>query len=186
VPIDHRLGAIAAIALSLAAPALAHAAPDFYIGANLIRITDKGDAAPAIHPIALGLKGGMALTPNFALEARLATGIQHDSAKFSGLDVDLDVDYLYGLYVKAGAEIAGVAPYLLLGYSRGKETATVKALGLSQSEAHGSSSYGLGIDIPVSDRVSINAEWARLVHGTDNAGVGFTIKGWTLGVAMKF
>lgn len=184
--IHQCLGAIAAIAVGLSAPTLAHAANDFYVGANLIRITDKGDAAPAIHPIALGLKVGMQLTPNFALEARAASGIKHDSANVSGFDVDLKVDYLYGLYAKGRVEIGGVAPYLLLGYSRGQETATVKAFGLSQSEAHGSFSYGVGLDVPVSERVSINAEWAQLVKGTDNAGVGFSIKGLTLGVTMKF
>ncbi len=180
------LGAIAAIAVGLSAPTLANAASDFYIGANLIRVTDKGDAAPAIHPLALGLKVGMELTPNFAVEARAATGIKHDSANVSGLDVDLKVDHLFGVYAKGRVEIGSVAPYLLLGYSRGQETATVKAFGVSQSEAHGSFSYGIGVDVPVSERVSINAEWAQLVKGTDNAGVGFSIRGLALGMTYKF
>jgi opacity protein-like surface antigen len=181
-----RLGAIAAIALSLGGPTLAHAAGDFYVGANFVRITDKGAEAPAIHPLVLELKGGMEFTPNFALEARVGSGIKSDSANVSGIDVDLKVNYLYGLYAKGRYEIAGVTPYILLGYTQGKETATIPLLGMSQSEAHGAFSYGIGLDVPVSERVSINAEWANLVRGNDNSGVGFSIKGWALGATLKF
>jgi Outer membrane protein beta-barrel domain len=186
VPIQQRLGAFAAIALSLAAPSVAHAEYDYYVGAGIVRITDKGDTAPAIHPIGLGIKGGIQLMPNLALEVRYASGVKKDSATVFGLDFDLKLNYAYGIYAKGSVEIAGVAPYLLVGYSKARETATVASIGLSLSESHHTASHGFGVDIPVTKATSINVEWAQLLKGTDDSGVGYRLKSLTLGVATKF
>ena len=180
------LDIIAAIAVFLAVSPFAQAANDFYIGTSLERITDKGDLAPAIHPRALAVKGGIALNPYFAVEARYTTGIKSGDAIVSGVKVDLDVDHLYGAYVKGMMPIGGVSPYLLVGYSHGKETATVKAYNMKQSDSASGSSFGIGIDIPITQTLSFNAEWARFVKGKDDAGVGSKVEGLSAGVAMYF
>ena len=179
-------GALAVITTFLAVSSFAYADDDFYIGANLVRITDKGDQAPAIHPLAVGIKGGVELSPNFAVEARYTKGVKSDSATMSGFKVDLDLDEVYGVYVKGILPLGGVSPYLLVGYSHGQETAKVKAFGLSSSDSDSGTSFGVGVDIPVTKSVSVNAEWARLVKGTDDQGVGFKIEGLSVGIATRF
>jgi opacity protein-like surface antigen len=178
--------AIAAGAVVLALSPAAQAADNFYFGANVARMTDKGDHAPAIHPLALAIKGGVDLTPNFAIEGRYGAGVKSDDTMFNGMNLDLKLDYVYGLYAKGKLPLAAATPYVLVGYSKGKETASVKALGLSMSAADHGVSYGIGVDIPITDSVSANIEWARLLKGTDSAGVGYKIEALSAGVALHF
>lgn len=182
-------GVAAVIAIFLAVPALAQVDErerGFYIGTSVVRIEDNGDEAPSIYPIAVGIKGGLQINRNIAVEARYSSGVRKDDGTVSGISYDLELDYLYGLYAKCFLPLGGVSPFLLLGYSKGQESIEVAALGLTDSASDSGFSYGIGIDVPINDSISFNAEWARLVEGTDNQGVGFVIKGVSLGVAMRF
>lgn len=180
------LGISAVIAVFVAVPPLAQADPDFYIGANLVRIKDKGDTAPAFYPLGLGFKAGVEVCPYFAAEARYASGVKSDDASFMGFNVNLSLDYLYGAYAKGILPLGPASPYVLVGYTHGKETEKVKAIGLSESASAGGFSYGVGVDVPITKAVSLNAEWARLIKGTDAGGVGFKIEQMSVGIAMKF
>jgi opacity protein-like surface antigen len=175
-----------AAAVILAIVPAAQAADDFYFGANVARMEDKGDQAPAIHPLALAIKGGVQFSPNFALEGRYGAGFKTGSAVMSGFNVDLKIDYIYGLYAKGMVPLGSATPYALVGYSKGKETATIKAFGISESGTGSGASFGLGVDVPVTKSVTANLEWARYIEGTDAAGVGYKISALTLGVALHF
>jgi opacity protein-like surface antigen len=122
----------------------------------------------------------------FAVEARYASGVKSDDANFSGFNVDLSLDYLYGAYAKGILPLGRASPFVLVGYTHGKETEKVKAIGLSASASAGGFSYGFGVDVPITKAVSLDAEWARLIKGTDAAGVGFKIEALSVGVAMRF
>lgn len=177
-----RLGAIAAF---LSVSSFAQAA-DFYAGANLARMTDKGDLAPAIHPTAIAITGGVQLNKYFALEARASTGIKKDQGTVNGITYDLKFDRLYGAFVKGRLPLWKVSPYLLAGYSYVRETAHIKAMNLSMSASEHSFSYGFGVDVPITQTISAHLEWARFMRGIDDAGVGATIRGTSVGVSMKF
>ena len=174
------------IAVFLAVSPLAQAANNFYVGANLVRIEDNGAEAPAIYSRATSLKGGIELSPNFAVEARYAKGHRSGHNHVNGLQVDLELDYAYGVYAKGIMPLGVASPYLLVGYSRGKETATVKAFNFTQSASGKSASYGIGVDVPITKAISFNAEWALLIKGDDFRGVGYKIEGLSAGVAMRF
>ena len=180
----RRLGVIAVL---LTIPALAQAADDdFYIGTDLVRVRDKGAEAPAIYPLALGFKAGFEVNRYLALEARYAAGIATDDAVVSGYKIDLDLDYYYGGYAKGILPLGPVAPYVLVGYTHGKETATIRQYGVSSDASHGGLSIGAGVDFPIIKALSINAEWARLVKGNDASGIGFTIEELSVGVTWRF
>jgi hypothetical protein len=180
------ISAIAAGTAVLAAAPAAQAANSFYVGADFSRMTDKGDQASAIHPLALAVKGGIDLTPNVSIEGRYGQGVKSDDTMFNGMHLDLKLDYVYGLYAKGKLPLAAASPYVLLGYSKGKETASVKALGLAMSAADHGVSFGIGVDVPMTDSVTANAEWVRVLKGTDSAGVGYKIEALTVGVALHF
>lgn len=181
------INAIATGAVVLAIAPAAQAADNlYYVGADFSRMTDKGDQASAIHPLALAIKGGIELTPYVAIEGRYGAGVKTDDTMFNGMNLDLKLDYVYGLYAKGKLPLAAASPYVLLGYSKGKETASIKALGLSMSAADHGVSYGIGVDVPITPSVSANAEWARVLKGTDSAGVGYKIEALTVGVALHF
>ena len=178
---------IGLVAVLLTVPALAHAGDTgFYIGTDLVRVRDKGDQAPAIYPLGLGFKVGYACNKYVSLEARYAAGIASDDATISGFKIDLDLDYYYGAYAKGSLPLGRFAPYVLVGYTHGKETATVRAFGISSSAANGSASFGGGADFQITKNLSANAEWARLVKGNDASGIGFTIQEMSVGLAWRF
>lgn len=178
---------LAMVATLLAISPLARAAdPDLYVGAGVFRMTDKGDQASAIHPIALGARFGAEIPPYLAVEARYAGGIKTDSGSASGFTYDLDLNYLFGGYAKFIVPLRYASPYLLAGYTRGKETATIRMFGLSQSAIEGGFSWGAGVDVPINKTVWLGAEWARLIKGTDAQGVGFRIEEISIGLAVRF
>ncbi len=176
----------AVVAAFMAIAPLAQAESKFYVGGNVVRMTDKGDEAPAIHPLALSLRGGVEFNRYLSLEARYSKGIESDEGTVTGITFDLELEYLYGVYAKGVLPIGRFSPYAMVGYSKGKETATVEIFDLVVSDSDKGFSFGLGVDFPLGDNVSLNAEWTRFVEGEDDLGVGFKIEGLTVGVAMRF
>lgn len=180
------------IGLLLVAGGMAAASPyalaidNYYVGANIIRVTDKGDEAPGIHPIAAGVKAGVTINKYFAAEARYASGVRSDNVNFNGLPIELEVDQLYGAYVKGMLPLGHVTPYVMVGYTHGKETFRVKSFNLSASASESEPSFGIGMDVPLNEKFSLNIEWARLLQGKDDAGVGYKIEGLSLGAAYHF
>ncbi|HYD80784.1 MAG TPA: porin family protein [Paucimonas sp.] len=180
------LGVIAAIAAALAVAPHAHAAGEFYAGVDLMRMKDKGDHAPAFYPLGLGIRGGMQVHPNVAVEARYTAGVKSDNNTVSGMNVELELNQIYGVYAKGMLPLGRVSPYLLVGYTHGKETAKISAIGMSSAGSDGDFSYGIGIDVPITKDITFGAEWARFIKGTDPFGVGFKIEGMTFNVSMRF
>jgi opacity protein-like surface antigen len=176
---------LVAAGMAVASPC-AMAIDNYYVGVNVARVADKGDEAPAIYPIAAGISGGITFNENFALEARYLTGAKSDTKTFQGFDVELEVDYVYGVYAKGMLPVGPVTPYLMVGYSSGKETARVDVLNLSASDSDSGPSFGIGVDYPVNENFRLNLEWARLVEGEDDLGVGFKIESLTFGAAYHF
>lgn len=115
-----------------------------------------------------------------AAEGRLGFGIVGDSVSYLGQEIDVDLNYLFGAYLRAGIPASDkVFPYMVAGFTRGEVEAS--ALGVSVEAAESDMSYGLGIDVDASDKVTLNAEYINLLD-KDGAEVG----GFSLGVAVNF
>jgi opacity protein-like surface antigen len=113
-------------------------------------------------------------------ELRLGIGLAGDDVDISGTTVDLDLNYIFGAYLRAGLPINDkVFPYALLGYSRGE--LEVSAGGLSINEAESDISFGFGVDININDPLTINVEYANLL---DKDGV--EVSGFSLGAVVNF
>jgi opacity protein-like surface antigen len=162
-------------ALSLATVGAAHA-EGLYAGALLTRTTVSFDDVGDASPMTLGAKLGMSINKNFAVEARLGTGLSDDSI----VGVDVKVDNFAGIYGKGILPLSDVASiYGLLGYTQGK--LKFEAPGLSESDSDSDISYGIGADFAISATTSVGVEWARLFKGD-----GYTVEGLSLGVSFKF
>lgn len=92
----------------------------------------------------------------FTTEMRVGTTINE---KTQG-DKKYRFNYHIGAYVELGYQTRLVRPYLLLGYTYGQEQVT-----LSRSKEEKSSvndvSYGAGVDLYLSERLGINAEYVQ-------------------------
>lgn len=150
-----------------------------YAGVSYVRATYDEAGIPEFNPDALAVRFGAEFNPNLAVEGRIGFGLGDDSQSVFGVDVDLEIDNFYGAYVRAMLPTGSVTPYLLLGYTHGKLTAS--ALGTSASESDSDASYGVGVDLFATKTTAINVEYAKLFEGD-----GYEVDGISLGVAFKF
>lgn len=151
----------------------------FYAGVNYVHATYDADGFDTLNPTAVALRFGTEINPNFAVEGRAGFGVSADTIDIFGIDVDLEIDNFYGVYARGMWPTGYVTPYALLGWTKGKVTAS--AFGASDSESDDDISYGLGIDMWATPKVAINLEYARLFEGD-----GYKVDGLSLGVAFKF
>jgi opacity protein-like surface antigen len=166
---------ISVAALSLATVGAAHA-EGLYAGALLTRTTVSLDGRGDANPTTIGAKLGMSINKNFAVEARLGTGLSDDS--LSGISVK--VDNFAGIYAKGILPVSDAASvYGLLGYTQGK--IKLEAAGQSLSDSDTDISYGIGADFAVSGGTSVGVEWARFFKGD-----GYKVDGLSLSVSFKF
>ncbi len=157
-------------------------AEDGYYGGNFsfLKYSEQGVSDDASLTAIYG-RLGTSFNENFSGELRVGLGMGDDSVEFDGLDVGVELDSMYGAYVRAGAPVSeSFFPYIVFGYTRGEITASVSGFG-SASASESDVSFGLGSDISVSQRVSINLEYMNYLDKE-----GGEISGFSLGVAGKF
>lgn len=124
---------------------------------------------------------GLNFNQNFSGEIRLGVGVGDDTVDVFGTNVDVELDNMYGVYVRGGAPVSAVVyPYAVLGYTRGKATASAAGFG-SVSDSETDVSFGLGVDFTVSKEITINAEYMNYLDKD-----GAEISGLAIGVATHF
>ena len=106
-------------------------------------------------------KFGKWFTDNLAGEFRLGISTGADEI---APGVEVDVDNVFGAYIRAGASPeSAFAPYVLVGYA--STTRTIESPISEGTETGSDLSYGVGFDIAVSDGSSINFEYASYRDG---------------------
>lgn len=161
-------------------------APGFYAGVNYTNTDYKESGFPTVNPAALVFKLGKELNPNIAIEGRLGIGMFDDSIGIAGIPpitVSLDIDNFYGVYFKGMLPTGSITPYGLIGWTKGKLTATATngVISVSASDSDSSMSYGIGVDFQMSKTAALNLEYGQLLKGD-----GYKLNGFSAGVTFKF
>lgn len=137
-----------------------------YLGGDISQIQYKEPGFDAIKPLAIGFAAGHRFNPNFALEARIGTGISDDSVRVDDFDIKAKIDNYVGLYGKAIMPLNYLVElYGLVGYTHARLEA--RAFGQSQITSDNDFSYGLGAAFEIAYNMSIEIEWARLFDSSD-------------------
>lgn len=161
------------ICTALAVPAAFAAEP--YAGVSWVRAAYDEPGFETANPTALAIRVGAEINPNLAIEGRFGTGLADDT--ISG--VALEIDNFYGAYVRGLLPTGTITPYGLLGWTKGKLTAS--AGGVSFSDSDSDLSYAIGADAWISKTVALNAELGRILKGD-----GYKVDALSFGVAFKF
>lgn len=171
---------VAAGLLSLAS-ATAHSEGAYY-GGNLSfldyseDIIDDSASLTAIYG-----RLGTTFNENFSGEFRVGVGVGGDTVDVSGTDVGVELDSMFGAYVRGGIPVSeNFFPYVVLGYTRGEVTVSASGFG-SYSESETDTSFGLGADINVNSQFTINVEYMNYFDKD-----GAEIDGFSVGIASKF
>lgn len=130
---------------------------------------------------ALYLRGGYQFADWAAVEVRVGTGVSDDTVNEFGINVDVELEELYGAYFIAGIPNSSLFyPYAVAGYTRAEMD--VSAWGFSESASESDFSYGLGTDIRFSENFAANIEFMRYMDkdGVEvdglSAGIKYTFK----------
>ena len=159
------------------------------------------------------LRFGYQFHPNFSVEGRYGIGSGSDkgSASISLADVDVagyqpvnaldvevesdvELDDLYGIFLRAGISAGQFYPYAIIGYTEGEGEvsnqriiATVEGdsivaeADINEDETESDFSYGVGADFRFTDSIAMNAEWMSYLD-KDGAKIG----GFQLGLVFAF
>ncbi|WP_101757829.1 porin family protein [Oceanicoccus sp. KOV_DT_Chl] len=148
----------------------------WYIGGSYAQLDTDFDDLVEFDLAALVFNAGYKINDYIAIETRLGTGITDDDI----VGVDLELDYLWGVYAKAGIPTGtAIYPYVVLGYT--KAELELSGYGYSESDSDSDTSYGIGADFSVNDNVGIFAEY---MNWYDDDGV--EISGFNIGASYKF
>jgi len=178
----NKLKRISIIASLLSFSSLSSAADigDQYYGLGYGMTTYSENGYSDFKPTALLGKFGEYLTDNVSIEGRFAIGLGDDTQNISGTVVDLsvEIDYLMGVYGVVHTDInSDASAYALLGFSKGKLTATASAPGFTSQTISASAddsgiSFGFGVDIG-----SINIEFTQYLsdstYDLTSIGIGY-------------
>jgi len=144
----------------LATPALALEQGDTYIGGGFGMVTYEEDGIEDAEPTALIGRLGYGLFDNIAIEGRLGFGLSDDTVNVLGVDVDLDIDQIAGVYGVGHLPLSEqFSLYGLAGFTYGEASAS--AFGLSFDDDDTDFSYGIGASVDFTDNVSGYAEWIQ-------------------------
>ncbi|ABM62051.1 porin family protein [Halorhodospira halophila] len=183
---------ISALCLSGAVMAQAPTAGDSYAGGQIASATYGEDDVPQLGITVdgdadlTGLVGrvGTYVSEYVSVEGRAGFGIGDDSVTVSegatSVDVDVELDYLFGGYVRGHLPVGdALALYGIVGLTGGQMTA--EANGFSYSQSDTGASFGAGVDIHVGDAASANFEYMQYL---DEA--GYEIDALSAGLVGRF
>ncbi len=165
---------LGALALTVSTGVIAQE-PGPYLGLNATHLesTEEGVEDLTFNSI-VGRVGGF-FNPYVGAEFRWGYGVNGDSTETEGLNVSLELDDLYGGYIKGGVPIGDMFyPYAIVGYTEQEVTARATGVGAA-SDSVDDMSYGVGIDMMVGSNVGINIEYMSLIDKDDAEVEGISI-----------
>lgn len=173
--------AITVAALTCGSQAMA----EHYVGGNISAMKYKEDGlSDSANLVALYGRLGTEFTENFSAEIRVGTGLADDKVSvptvIGAVDVNVELNYFYGAYVRGTIPIADAFyPYAIVGFTRGELEA--KALGLSESSSEDDVSFGVGADIRLTSNTDLNLEYMNYIDKNEAS-----IDGFSLGFTYRF
>jgi opacity protein-like surface antigen len=151
--------------------AAASAANQTYFGAQYAQI-DEGEFDLA--PTAGVFRVGSMTDQGYGYEFRLGTGLSSDDTTenippFGDVDIDLEIDSMFGIYLLAEGNAGNASIYGIIGYTQVDYTIEFQAGALTEDESDDESdfSYGFGANIGSSDKVRFNIEYMQYIDKND-------------------
>ena len=192
----------ACITLAVLAAAPQAALAESYLGLNLTQMNYSASVTDGVFNVATDFdikavsgKLGVQFHKNFSAEVRGGVGISDGDGTASvslrdpfldGVSVSADgkasLDEFFGVYIRGGVPIGdSVYPYLIAGYAQSKVTLNFGDFGDIASDSDADFSYGVGLDIKLSETLSGNIEYMNY-YDKD----GFELSGFAIGITLKF
>ena len=178
--------ALAASLLLLTRTATAGSEGEYYFGLQYgVGDYDEDGISETYNPTLLTARLGGYLTPNFAIEGRLGSGMEDDTHKlpeFGNNNFSLELDSMLGVYGTGHFNLSETSSiYGVLGVSQVEGTASLPDFSLESSEDNSGISYGIGVDIGFGSSWALNIEYMRYLDEDD-----FNLDLGSIGATYRF
>ncbi len=132
-----------------------------YLGGSIGSFDYRTGGQDKLSPKVGMFRVGVPLSPYFAIEGRVGTGLSTEFTELLG-GYDLKIDSLYGGYLKGNLPLSPIASlYALAGYSGIKLR---RRFAFSdQTTSDDSGSFGGGLDVSLGRAMRLNVEWGRFI-----------------------
>lgn len=171
--------AFAAISLACASAAMAQMPAGVYgeVGYTAATYNSPGFN---VNPSAVRAIFGKSLDKNFNVEGMVAFGVANSSANVNGFDVAVNIDNMYGLYLKPKYELNhDVELFGRFGFAH--IGATASTMGVAVTDSVDGFSYGAGANYKINSKYSLNVDY--MSYGVKDGG---NYNGLTFGLGYKY
>ena len=160
--------AFVGVAALVSTPVTGSEAGSTYAGGQFALLDYDVDGLSSFNPTGLVGRVGHFVVDYVAIEGRIGFGLGDDSITVQGIRVDGQLENLFGAYVVGHLPIEGAfSPYGLLGFTSAKAKLELPGFGVSETDTDSGFTWGLGVDIRVSQQVSVNGEYVRYLDERD-------------------
>lgn len=155
-------------------------AQDPYLGLNATFLEYSEDGVDDLDlNSVIGRVGGY-FNPYVGAELRWGYGVNDDSADVAGTSASLELDDMYGAYIKGGVPVGDTFyPYAIVGYTEQEVTVRSGSLGAA-SDSDSDISYGLGVDVQLGEKIGLNLEYMSFYDKDD-----VEIQGLSIGIFTR-
>ena len=147
-----------------------------YAGVNYFFANYEDDYDIEADSGVAGIKLGVDINDYIGIEMRVGVGVDDDTIDVLGVDVKVEVDHAYGLYVRPKFRQEQVQVYGLLGFTEIEYEVSVFGLSIEDDETD--FSFGAGLEYFFNDNVSVSVEYMQLLDKDDyeveSYNIGFT------------
>lgn len=151
----------ASLALCVLGMSASNAHADGYLAVGYAQLdhSDRSFSDGEFDTGNLVAKLGADISPYFGAELRLGTTVVNHEETFGGADVEYKQDYFYGAYLRVKWENkTALTPYAAVGAAGGRERLDGNVSG---RDNWNDASYAAGVDMDLTDRIGINAEYTQ-------------------------
>jgi len=128
---------------------------------------DFKDSRLKVSPTTLSIGGEYAFNKQYSVLAKLGSNLQSDIATTESEQLDVKVDYLYGVYFKAYmSKSSKLNFFATAGFTKSKLTGGFSAGKLSQSD--NGLSLGIGLDYKLKRNIALGINYNNMFDGSDS------------------
>jgi len=112
---------------------------------------------------------------------RLGTGLSDSERDNPNIQSTIGVNTTYGAYLKLQMSYETITPYAIVGYTESELDLESTLLNIAAEEGDSDISYGIGLEGPLSEKLSLTFEYMRYYNKDD-----ITIDAFSVGAIARF
>ena len=152
-----------------------------YAGLNYVLAEYDHDYGVDADLGAVGIKVGVDINDYLGAEMRAGLGVDDDSVNYLTSEINVELNYYYGVYMRPKYKIDQIQIYGVLGFTKAEFEAS--AFGSSEKDDDTYFSYGIGLEWFFYDNISASVEYMKHLDADES---DWDFKSFNIGLTYYF